>query len=325
MTTNFTRITICVFAFLLCLSSTAHAFHADAFRSAKLQNESGIPASLSVEVGLLNGVARELVYIEGKGQKISELQWDLDNVMIAGVKGSFDFTDWLRFNGGFWTNFTTGDNGKVEDTDWPTPYDPRGWDSYSISNVKVKRVLITDANLEADLLKFKYLTISGMVGFKFDNYKWQDHSGSYVYSWSGFRADKGSFAEHESGLGYEQWFYTPYLGVQTESDFGDFKFKAYVKGTIYAWGEDEDYHYSRDLRFNEDIYNIKFLGAGISTSYSITEHIFSTLSFDYQKYYRQVGHTQITDRITEESSESSNSAGLDNETWNIGLELGFNF
>lgn len=326
MTTSYPRITVCFFIFLFMFSGTAHAFHADSFRNAEVQQNSTIPASLSVEVGVLNGVARELVYIEDKGQKISELQWDLDNVILAGIKGSFDFTDWLKFNGGFWTNLTSGDNGKVEDYDWDTPKDPRGWAQYSKSNVEVKQVFITDTNFETKLMEFEYLTLSGLIGFKFDNYKWEDHGGSYIYSSdTGWRDDRGNFPEDETGLGYEQWFYTPYLGIQTDSNFGDFKLKTYVKGTIYAWAEDEDHHYARDLKFNESIYNMKFLGAGISGSYSFTPNIFSTISCDYQKYFRQIGHTKTTDMKTGETDKSSNSAGMDHESLFVGLELGFNF
>ncbi len=311
---------------LMLLSSIpAQAYHADSFRNAQVSHNSTIPVSMSVEIGVANGQARELVYLEDKGQKISELQWEIDNVVLAGFKGSFDFTDWLRFNGGFWTNLTNGDNGRMDDYDWGIPADPRGWESRYNARTSVERVFMTDTNLEAILFKSQYVDISGLVGFKFDNWKWDSKDGTFVHSFNGWRSETMNFPEGESVIGYEQWFYTPYLGLQTDSDFGDFKLKTYVKGTIYAWGNDEDHHYLRNLRFNEDIYNIKFLGAGISGSYSFTPNVFSSISFDYQKYYRQVGHTKVTDTATGESSKTSNSAGMDNESIHLSIELGFNF
>lgn len=306
-------------------SSTVHAYHANSFRNAEVALNSTIPASLSFEIGVANGQSRELVYLEDKGQKISELQWEIDNVVLVGVEGSFDFTDWLRFNGGFWTNLTEGDNGRMDDYDWGIPADPRGWESCYNSRANVEQVFITDSNIEAVLLKTKYVDISGLIGFKFDNWKWDSKDGIFTYSFNSWRGDQMTFPKGQSVIGYEQWFYTPYLGVQTNSDFGNFKLKTYVKGTICAWGEDEDHHYLRNLRFNEHIYNIKYIGAGVSGSYSFTPNIFSTITCDYQKYFRQIGHTKITDTTTGETSKTSNSAGMDHESFFLGIELGFNF
>ncbi|WP_432735988.1 omptin family outer membrane protease [Maridesulfovibrio sp. FT414] len=314
-------VTLCLV--LLLFAGTAHAFHADSFRNKDVALNSTIPASLSVQVGVVNGEARELVYEEGKGRKVSELQWDIDNVVMAGVKGSFDFTDWLSFNGGFWMNLTGGDDGYMDDYDWLTS-DPR-WSDWSHSRITVEKAISVDTNFEIKIFEWDYLALSGLVGFKFDNWKWEDSGGSYVYSISGWRNSIGNFPENETGIGYEQWFYCPYVGIQTDSDFGDFKLKTYVKGTIYAWADDEDYHYSRRLVFNDSFSNIKYLGAGISGCYSFTQNIFSTISVDYQKYYRQVGNVKERSTVTGETSSMSNGAGIDNETLSIGLELGFNF
>lgn len=313
-------------AFILLNCPSAMAFHADSFRTQAIQLNATVPVYLSAEVGMINGQALETVYEEGKGNKLSKLTWDIDKVMMVGMKGSADFTEWLSINAGVWTNLTSGDNGKMNDYDWDPQTNPDEWSDWYKSPVSMERAVVIDSSVEALLLQTEYVDISGMLGFKFDNWKWENSGGVYIYGKDGgWRNGKMTFAEGDPVIAYEQWYYCPYLGIQTDSNFGNFKLKTYVKGTIYAWSEDEDHHYKRGLVFKDTFSNMKYIGAGASASYSFNTRVFSTVSFDYQKYFEQYGNTKIIQEDGTTSEKISNGAGMGHESIYVSISLGLRF
>ena len=283
--------------------------------------DSPIPLTVRASSYYIWGESNEYVYDPETGDKISQLDWDLENIVMVGGSISARFTDWLQLNFGGWAAVNEGD-GRMVDRDWDFPGED--WTDRSVSDVYLDHGYVLDVNVAFPLEMSPWFTISPMVGFSHDNWEWHDQGGSYVYSRDGWRDSTGDFAD-ETGIRYEQWFYAPYIGLNLSVEYEGFFANAYVKGTPWAWSEDKDQHLLRDLEFKESIYNQSYIGTGVEIGYDVTDCFYIMAGYDYQEFMSAKGGTTTTDTVTGESSSDGNSAGIGHHLNSVSLSFGFKF
>ncbi|WP_367180808.1 omptin family outer membrane protease [uncultured Shewanella sp.] len=68
-------------------------------------------------LGVLDGSSTEIVY-ESTGRKLSQLDWDINNVPIIKLGANWDLNEQWTFKGRFWSVVTNNGNAHMEDRDW---------------------------------------------------------------------------------------------------------------------------------------------------------------------------------------------------------------
>ena len=279
---------------------------------------------LSASIENISGQSDEYVYDETTGDKISELNWDLENIVMLGGEISVGWNDRLQFNLGGWTAVSE-DSGSMVDRDWLSDVNS-DWSHYSKSSNELDHGYIVDVNLSYNFSVTENIFISPILGFRFNNWKWHDRGGEYIYSGNGgWRNYSGTFPD-ETGIVYEQWLYAPYLGVAVGGIYERFFINTYLKGSPWAWSEDKDQHLLRDLEFEEKVNKQRFIGAGIECGYSVTDSLSINLGLDYQKFKTAKGSTLEIDKATGERYHiNGDAAGIAHHSTAVSLSVGYTF
>ena len=131
-------------------------------------------------VGYLNGDSSELVYGEN-GRKLSELNWELDDVPMLNVGGSISPRSWLTISADFWTRLNRG-SGTMDDYDFlAINYD--GYTHWSHhDNTDLTQGFMFDLNAAFTFYTFEETSFSALVGYKYDTWEWEARGGNYFYS-----------------------------------------------------------------------------------------------------------------------------------------------
>ncbi|OGV83764.1 MAG: hypothetical protein A2340_01805 [Lentisphaerae bacterium RIFOXYB12_FULL_60_10] len=294
--------------------------------------------SVHGSVGILEGEAREIVNIPEIDHKLSELIWDLSGLTLGGAVLSANIHDTFRVNVGLWTALTEGSGG-MEDYDWFMYDQPGTWTHQSRHDVKVVDSLLFDANVSVQLWANDAVAIRGVLGLKYDFWKWEDSVIDYTYSSLG-----NPWGQPESGysyeqidptairdlqfdgdggrtIDYEQTFIIPYIGLAGEGMLGPVRLNAYLNLSAWGTAEDRDYHILRETRFKETFEGVGYLAFGISGMYALSETAFAMIAWEYQDIPETTGDMEI------EGAEGKNvdGAGIANQTSMLSASLGLRF
>lgn len=281
-------------------------------KSANLINSTN--ATVNLNVGILNGQARELVYDVDTGKKISELIWRLENVPMVGLSGSIDLPWRMKLNISGWIKASEA-RAEMDDYDWSPEKYGDDWSDHSRTDTKLTRGELFDINLGVLIFKTNDFKAFGVVGFTHDHWRWQDGAGTYTYSINGFRDAHGTFPDIV-GITYEQWFYAPYVGLQLHYQYKDLSIAGRLNGSRWTWAEDEDHHVSRDLVFRDSFKNIPFLMAGVDVSYPVSTNLSLKASLDYKRFYHTIGNTSVSGA---DSGYFHDGAGIELFWWMVSI------
>ena len=289
----------------------------------------GISFGGQVSLGVLNGEAKEHVYdydsMDGSRRQLSRLDWDLKNVVMGGGNGSVRLLNRLTINGGVWLALTEGNDGEMDDYDWldTTSSD---WTHYSLSEVDVTQGYIVDVNAAWDLVVWNDLTARIYVGYKQNDWKWEDRGVYLLYPEYGYIPVD---LDGEHMIDYEQEFRIPYLGGSADWALGDFTLTGYVTWSPIVSATDWDEHVARDLHFKETFDGGDMLGAGLEARYSFTQGslkgAFVSAALDYQKIDLIVGDMVVENIATGDRGSDTDTAGVENNYLLLSLGGGFQF
>ena len=289
-------------------------------------------AAVSVQgsVGLLNGTAQENVYsrVQGERYQLSQLDWDIRNVVMVGAQVSVALQNTVWLNAGLWGAATKG-NGQLNDWDWLLEEPGSPWTDWSLSSVDVTRAWLLDLNVAVELTRFGALSLRGIAGYKYNTWSWEDHGIQHVYSSNptipgGFRNDVASDPA-STGVTYEQDFHIPYLGAGLNYAAGRWNVDAYALYSPYVIATDHDQHLIRQLSFQEDFQGGQYIGIGVRGTYTFQSNWFATLALDGQIIPEIYGDTTVTDTLTGQSDTTHGTAGLNNQVWMLSLGAGCKF
>lgn len=286
---------------------------------------SAVRFTLGVGAGYLTGESTELVYWpQENNHKASELTWEIDNLYMVGVNGVLEVSDWLSFSFDGWFKATDGD-GTMDDYDWKVPGD--GWTDWSHhEDTDVTDGSIIDLNANFSFFRTQNAVLTGIVGYKRDNFGWESRGGDYVYSTSGFRNSTGSFPAGELGISYEQTLESFYGGVGFSANFTNrFTLAGRVIYSPFVQGEATDYHYMRNIVFYDDVEDGDLIAFDLTGTFGFTEKLGLEVGFSYQAYDTMQGDTEAhyTDQGVVE--KENDGAGMDQTSMMLSTSLQYTF
>lgn len=293
-------------------------------------SNSYLAVSVQASVGLVNGAAQENVYssVGGGRYHLSELDWDIRNVVMVGGEVSVAIKQTVWLNAGLWGAATQG-NGQMNDWDWllETPGSP--WTDWSRSTVDVTKAWLLDLNANVELMRFGALGLRGIVGYKYNTWTWEDHGSQHIYSTDpttpgGFRNDVRADPP-DTGVIYEQDINIPYVGVGANYVTGRWTLDAYALYSPFIFATDYDQHLLRDLTFKEDFNGGQYFGAGLRGTCTFLTRGYATLGLDGQIIPETYGNSKVTDTLTGETQTTHGTAGLNNQVWMLSLGVGAHF
>lgn len=290
-----------------------------------------LAVSVQGSVGLLNGMAEENVYtgIGGRRYHLSELDWDIRNVVLAGAQVSIAWKNTVWLNAGLWGAATKG-NGQMNDWDWQLEEFGTPWTDWSLSDVDLTRAWLLDLNTNIEFARYGKLGLRGIAGYKYNTWKWQDYGIQHIYSSDpttpgGFRNDIRN-DPHDTAIIYEQNFHIPYLGAGVNYATGRWSFDAYALYAPYIIANDRDQHLIRHLDFDETFTSGgEYFGIGLRAAWQCTEHFYLSAALDGQVIPEMYGDTTVTNTRTGEQQTSTGTAGLSSQVWMFSLGIGGRF
>ena len=260
--------------------------------------------SLGASVGMIEGTASELAfsYPYGKKFKLSELTWDLKDVVMAGLHGSMGIGRRFRLNLGVWSALTEG-NGMMVDRDWlyaPSvaaylePNDHNWTHESQHPDTSLDKGMIVDTNANVMALQAGPFSLHGILGLKHDTWKWSARGGTYVYSSEGFRDTTGSFPAGAQVITYEQQYLIPYVGVRANGTWSAFLIESHLLYSPVVSASDSDYHVLRGVLFEGDFAGGTYVGVGLNATWAFTRHWSTTLGVEYQSISEITGEVTVS-------------------------------
>ncbi|MCC5780474.1 omptin family outer membrane protease [Nitratireductor sp. B36] len=239
--------------------------------------------------------AEEIVY-DSAGNRISALFWESEApVLTGGLRARL---------AGPWTlaaNATVGLSGNsgMEDYDWldaSPSYAFNDWSDRSVHpDTELNHYFTGDIALGRDFEIRDSVTLNLHGGFTYTDVKWTAFGGSYVYSENGFRDEQGDFRDSERGISYQQKFPGVFIGAEATSRHKGWTFSLQARGGLNFKVEDEDHHWSRDLRFNGDFGTMPFLSLSGRVEHSISNNANLFLAGSFEQHFDRIGDVRISE------------------------------
>ncbi|WP_252724330.1 omptin family outer membrane protease [Vibrio hepatarius] len=272
-------------------------------------------------IGLLNGSSTELVYDDG--QKLSQLDWKIENVPIIKLGATWDINEKWTVKGGFWSVMSDNGDAHMEDRDWEDPNQSSPTDISISPDTKLRNAYEIDLNATYWLLSESNYKIGALAGYQYNQFKWDGIGGTYSYN-NG--ADVGSFPDNSVGIDYKQEFKVFYLGLAGEYSINKSDFGAQVKWSPWVDAKDRDNHNERDLTFYEQSNgNSDFVSLTLNYGYNFTPNVKLYAEYVYTIYDEAKAKTTMIDNATGEVDSFDNSAGLDNKNSLVSVGLKYSF
>lgn len=277
--------------------------------------------SASTSLGVLSGKAQEYVYYPNTDRKLSQLDWRIKNAPIINGEINYNFVDWLSLVGRGWVTLAKN-TASMDDYDWLNPYQ-KNWTHWSHhENTHLNYANEFDLSLRAWILQKQNYKLGVAAGYQRNSFSWQANGGCYQYD-NG--KDVGCFPSNEPGIGYQQKFSTPYVGLTGKYSIGSFEFNTFLKFSNWVSARDHDEHYARNLTFNEYGNNPKYYAAIINSGYFLTKNTKIFVEASYAQYTNTRADTEIIDNDTGQHIYDNDSSGLSNKNYTVALGLQYLF
>jgi outer membrane protease len=260
--------------------------------------------------------ANELVY-EGK-TKVSQLIWKSQGIstFTGDATLALDKSFYVEAIGtvGF------GGNGHMADYDWFNPGGP--WTHRSQHpDTRLDHYFALSLEAGREILSYDGTAVSLGGGFKYTDVKWSAYGGSYVYSDSGFRNDRGNFPDGEKGISYQQQWPVPYLGINASHTEGAWTFGSALQGGIAIDADGTDDHWMRDLRFIDHFDTTPAVMISASAEYEFRPDTAFYLSGSFDHMFRTRADTDEIDKLTGGKHKFPDGAGADYQSMTVSLGL----
>jgi plasminogen activator len=276
----------------------------------------------STSLGWLGGGSKEYVYDTYTGRKISELNWKINNTAIIKGDISWDPLSWLTLNARGWTTLASSGSG-MDDYDWLDASQSH-WTHWSNSpNTRLNYANELDVNARAWLIKHPDYKVGAVVGYQQTRFSWTAFGAHYEYD-NG--KEVGDLPRGIRGIGYQQKFSMPYLGLAGGYRYRDLEFNTLLKFSPWVVAKDNDEHYMRDMTFREKTSGSNYYSASVDAGYYVTPNAKVFTEFTWSKYSQSKGGTQIIDRVSGQSShEPGDAAGIENKNYSVTAGLQYRF
>jgi outer membrane protease len=280
---------------------------------------------LNLGVGLLSGKSEEKVYY--RGEKLSQLNWDIKQVPTLHLGLTYHALDWLSLDVRGWTRMSAG-NSHMRDYDW-LDADEAGWsDRSDHPDTRLKNAWQAEFAATAWALKREDLALGVMAGYQRSQFDWQTRGGSYIYSSKyGYRDVVGEFPAGQKVISYQQTYSTPYVGLVGIYNRQNWTLESRFKYSQWVQARSYDNHYLRDLTFTGNHGNTgQMQSIAVALSYRVNPKLSVKAGIDHQFYAEAKGNTLITHVPSGRSGRTgSNSSGQANRTTLSTLAVAYRF
>lgn len=295
--------------FIVCFPATAQNWQS-------INNE----VTFNTSLGWLGGESKEYVYDEG--HKVSQLDWKIKNAAI--IKGDISWTpvSYITLNARGWTTLASG-SGEMEDYDWQDENQSHWTDKSTHPDTPLNYANEFDINIKGWIFNQPNYRFGGVVGYQQTRYSWTSYGGTYNYD-NG--TDKGEFPRGEIGIGYQQKFSAPYMGVAGMYRYKDVEFNALFKFSPWVEAKDNDEHYLRDTTFRSNTKNSRYYFASVDAGYYVTPNVKVFTELSWAKYEKEKGSMEVANyRTGEREYYGSNTSGIENESYMITAGIQYRF
>ena len=334
-------------AFSALIPAAAQAMHAaNTLPASKEWTPSSVSFSLEPSIGLLEGTADEYVfdYPSGRKFKLSELNWDLKNVAMAGLQAGIGFGGRFRVNIGYWSALTEGD-GRMVDRDWayrsyfdaglidPNNIGDGDWTHRSVHpDTTLDNGSLFDLNLSFVPLKYGPFALSIIQGYKRNQWKWSARGGTAVYTplmdpntadLAQFRSHLVDFTPGVRIISYEQEYSIPYIGLGATLAGASYVLESHVLLSNAVMATDRDYHDERSVLFEGDFSGGHYVGIGLSATWAFARHWTARLGVEYQVISEIVGDVTISGAEGRWFDESGGGIAMNATMYSLGAGYRF--
>ncbi|MDP1730861.1 MAG: omptin family outer membrane protease [Devosia sp.] len=144
------------------------------------------------------------------------------------------------------------------------------------------------------------VTVNLHGGFKYTDVQWAAYGGSYVYSFTGFRADTGNFPDGAPAITYRQQFPAVFLGMDTEIVRDQWTFGLGAQGGVTFNASGADHHWMRvpPLLFIDNLGMAPIVSLSASAEYQVAEQVNLFIAGSVEKVFLGRGDTEMYDNDT---------------------------
>jgi outer membrane protease len=308
------RAQICAVAFLVLAFGASGAEAQSVSRKNSASRTVGDTASLEVYAGYMSGESRELVIDPGTGFVNSELFWKINKAAVIGGAFTYNPRPWMTLKISGWVPASSANT--MDDYDYLAAPSNAWTDLSHHDDTTLDHAWMIDARLGVRVLSLPPMAyadrggIEAIVGFRRFNIAWTAKGGSFIYSsGGGFRNDTGNFAAGQPVIKYEQWMYTPFLGIGGSLGFGRVTLDGSFIGSLWGEGRDRDDHVLRSTLFTEEYSKVKMIGIDTQLNYALSDRFSVFGRYEYQKYYEarasSLSYNYGTDTYTRSPGDSA--------------------
>jgi len=296
---------------------------------------SGVSFSLGTSVGVVEGTASELAfyYPNGKKFKLSELTWDIKDVVMAGLHGSMGIGRRIRLNLGVWSALTEG-NGTMVDRDWDYPASVSAFLEPNAGNwthesqhpdTSLDSGVSFDTNANVMAIQAGPFSLHGILGVKRDDWQWSARGGTYIYStlYPGSRDRTGAFPEGQQVISYEQKYLIPYLGVGANLTWPAFLIESHLLYGPAVSASDSDYHALRGVLFEGDYSGGTYVGLGLNATWAFAPRWSAAFGVEYQSIPELTGDVEVNDGEGPEYFRGGSGIALNATSVSLGASYRF--
>ena len=280
---------------------------------------SGYRFSIESGVRWQQGTALELVY--NGPFLLSELTWDIKDLLYAGVMLRLDLGERWAFQASHWEAITKG-RGGMTDYDYLIPWI---WTDFSDGTVDINRAYMFELQAAWAFWRPQPAQVQLLGGYRQLYWDWSQYGGDYIYSVNGFRDFRGAFPDDENGINYEQTFYVPYVGVGGRASWRQLSLQGYLHYSSIAWARGFDEHVLRDLFFEDTFDRVTYYAAGMSLVYQPGTRWYLSGAWDWHDIPATRGDVKIIDAVDGSEQRIDDSAGIANRAWSLTLSTGMRF
>ena len=195
-----------------------------------------------------------------------------------------------------------GGDSHMEDYDWIAPHATPGsgmnnWSHQSVHpNTSLDWYFDGSIAFGKDVFVNEKTKVNANVGFKYVDVQWSAVDGTYTYSVGGFRDTTGVFAG--PAIRYRQQLPSLFAGIDTTHVSGDWTFDIGARAGMTFNAKAIDWHWMRDLRFEETVVPAPTLGASFKATYDISENVDIYFAGDVEKTFLGRSDTTIYQQST---------------------------
>lgn len=287
--------------------------------------------------GYLTGQAREIVYLNDESDVyLSELIWDLDDILYVGASSSLNYKNRLFINAGLWMGVNDG-TGYMNDFDWYNltgtsypeydDYGRTGWTHWSLSSVEIVDSLIFDINLSYDFVSGRKFKFAAVAGFKYIYWDWTDSVLDSLYPSGPDVIETGINA-----IDYSLALNIPYLGIGASVEVNPLFFVdgrlSYSPAVI---GRDHDHHKLRvdygagGIHFYDEIFFGQFVSLALKSGINVTDFFRISMMVSGDYLFERRGNTYVYDDDGDYKGRINGGAGIQYQSLSFSLNGAFSF